>query len=108
MVDILVPGFYKILYMSMIGSIVGILIYIITKIFDDKLSAKWKCIIWILPLLLLMVPINRIEINTSSNFVINTAVDNIESTLSSMHTGHLEDLQSDNKEILQKMDNVII
>lgn len=102
MIDILVPIFYKILYMSMIGSIVGILIYIITKIFDNKISAKWKCIIWILPLLLLMVPINRIEINTSKNFVINTAIDNVESTLSSMHTEYSEDLQSDNKKMLEQ------
>ena len=60
--EIISPIFYKILYMSIIGTILGILILILTKLFDSKLSAKWKSLMWILPLLFLMIPIQRIEI----------------------------------------------
>jgi len=42
MSNVLFPIFYKVLYMSLIGSILGILILVITKLFDNKLSAKWN------------------------------------------------------------------
>ena len=51
------PMFYKILYMSIIGIFVGIFILIARKIFDKKISPKWKCIIWILLMIELIIPI---------------------------------------------------
>ncbi len=34
------PVFYKILYMSMVGSLLGILIMFITKVVDNKFQQK--------------------------------------------------------------------
>ena len=51
------PMFYKILYMSIIGIFVGIFILITRKIFDKKISPKWKCIIWMLLMIELIIPI---------------------------------------------------
>lgn len=49
--------FYKILYMSIIGIFVGIFILVVRKILDKKISPKWKCYIWLLLMLSLIVPI---------------------------------------------------
>lgn len=49
--------FYKILYMSIIGIFVGAFILLVRKILDKKISPKWKCIIWILLMVELVVPI---------------------------------------------------
>lgn len=78
--NFLSPIFYKVLYMSLIGSIVGILMLGITKLFDNKLSAKWKCAIWMIPVIFLMIPISRIEINTQNNFPITAIVDKVETS----------------------------
>ena len=51
------PIFYKILYMSIIGIFVGAFILLVRKILDKKISPKWKCIIWILLMVELVVPI---------------------------------------------------
>lgn len=55
--------FYKILYMSIIGSFVGILILVIRRIFDKKITPKWKCIIWGVFIASLLIPF-RFEIKT--------------------------------------------
>lgn len=78
--NFLSPIFYKVLYMSLIGSIVGILMLGITQLFDNKLSAKWKCAIWMIPVIFLMIPISRIEINTQKNFPITSIVDKVETS----------------------------
>lgn len=51
------PMFYKILYMSIIGIFVGLFILIIRKILDKRISPKWKCFIWLLLMLSLIVPV---------------------------------------------------
>lgn len=51
------PVFYKVLYMSTIGIFVGIFILTIRKILDKKISPNWKCIIWVLLMIELIVPI---------------------------------------------------
>ena len=51
MIEIITPIFYKVLYMSVLGTILGILAMVITKIFNTKITAKWKCFILIIPLL---------------------------------------------------------
>lgn len=76
--EIISPIFYKLLYMSIIGTILGILILVLTKLFDTKLSAKWKCLIWIIPLIFLIIPIQRIEIQTSNNIPISSTIDKVE------------------------------
>ncbi len=80
------PVFYKILYMSMVGSLLGILIMFITKVVDNKMSAKWKCLVWIIPLMFLMIPINRIQISAKNNIVVTNIVDKVENSLVNAHT----------------------
>jgi len=43
--SILIPIFYKVLYLTIVGSLVGILVYFIRSIFNQKISQKWKCIL---------------------------------------------------------------
>ncbi|MCI8482483.1 MAG: hypothetical protein HFJ27_05475 [Clostridia bacterium] len=81
--EVISPIFYKIVYMSMIGSIIAILILLIMRFFDNELSAKWKCFIYLIPLLFLMLPINRIQISTSNDFAIASVIDQVET---SVHT----------------------
>lgn len=81
---IISPIFYKILYMSIIGTILGILILVLTKLFDTKLSAKWKCLIWIIPLIFLIIPLQRIEIKTSNNIPISSTIDKVENIFNSV------------------------
>ena len=42
--ETIAPIFNKILYMSIVGTIIGIAIFFINKFFDNKLSAKNKFI----------------------------------------------------------------
>lgn len=68
--------FYKILYMSVVGSFVGILILIIRKIFDKKISPKWKCIMWGILLITLLIPF-RFELKTNFQYE-NKILNNID------------------------------
>ncbi len=68
--------FYKAVYMSIIGSFVGILILIIRKIFDNKISPKWKCILWGIFLFTLIVPF-RFELQTNFEYK-NEFINNLE------------------------------
>lgn len=61
--NIIAIVFYKILYMSIIGSLVGLLVLAIRKIFDKKISPKWKCIMWGIFIASLLIPF-RFEIKT--------------------------------------------
>lgn len=74
--NIVTTIFYKVLYMSIIGSFVGILILIIRKIFDTKISPKWKCILWGIFLITLLVPF-RFEIETNLEYK-NEFINNLE------------------------------
>lgn len=49
--------FYKVLYMSIIGIFVGLFILVIRKILDKRISPKWKCLIWLMLMLSLIVPV---------------------------------------------------
>lgn len=54
----LVPSlFYKILYMSIIATVIGSVIIIVRKFLHTKISPKWISIFWILFILALIVPI---------------------------------------------------
>ena len=63
MVNAIATVFYKILYMSIVGSVVGFTILILIKLFDRKLSAKYKCFMWIISIMFFVIPIIKIPIN---------------------------------------------
>lgn len=73
--DFISPIFYQVLYMTVVGSIVGLIIYFIRNIFDSKISGKWKCMMWIIALITLLVPI-RFEIKTTKAPVIQSEIIN--------------------------------
>lgn len=75
--------FSKICYMSMIGSIIAIFLFGITKLFENKLSAKWKCFVLLIPILFLVVPMERIQIQVNRDYTISAVMDKVEDTLSS-------------------------
>lgn len=58
--------FYQVLYMSVVGSIFGIIFYIIRNAFDKEISGKLKCFIWMIILLTFIIPI-RFEITLEQN-----------------------------------------
>lgn len=89
---IISPIFYKILYMSIIGTILGILILILTKLFDNKLSAKWKSLMWIIPLVFLMIPIQRTEIKIHNNIPISSTIDKVENIFNRVETIEYKEL----------------
>ncbi len=74
-IDFLSPIFYQVLYMTVIGSIVGIIVYCIRNIFDKKISGKWKCIMWCIVLAVLLIPV-RFEIKTNKTSIINNQIIN--------------------------------
>ena len=80
--NFLSPIFYKILYMSIVGTVLGILIVILTKYFDNKLSAKIKYLIMLIPILFLMIPISKIQVNTSNDFLMTSVIEKVETKLS--------------------------
>lgn len=67
MLNIIVSIFYKILYMSIIGSITGLTVSILIKLFDKKLSAKYKCFIWMISLMFFIIPFIKIPLNIDAN-----------------------------------------
>ena len=58
--------FYQVLYMSVIGSIIGLIFYFIRSILDRKISGKLKCFIWMIVLLAFLIPA-RFEITLKSD-----------------------------------------
>ena len=71
--------FYNILYLSIIGSILAIIVLILRKTFDKKISPTWKFAMWFLVLVSLLVPF-RFTINSqnSHEFLISSGIDKIE------------------------------
>lgn len=67
------PIFYQVLYMTVVGSIVGLLIYFVRNIFDKKISGKWKCIMWCIAIVTLLIPI-RIEVKTDKSVVMQSEI----------------------------------
>ena len=71
--------FYNILYLSIIGSILGIIVLILRKTFDKKISPTWKFAMWLLVLVSLLVPFRfTIESQNSHKFIISSGIDKIE------------------------------
>ena len=66
--------FYKVLYMSIISIFVGTFILAIRKTLDKKISPKWKCHIWLLLMVSLIVPIKfQIQNTYKSTEIISIA-----------------------------------
>lgn len=66
------PIFYKIVYMSIVASIIGLSILIIRKLLKKKISSKWISRIWIIFLISLIIPIQvKSSISVYSLFPIN-------------------------------------
>lgn len=64
--------FYQVLYMSIIGIFVGIFILIIQKVLDKNIAPKWKCIIWYLLLISLIIPFKfNIKTVSESNEILS-------------------------------------
>ena len=71
--------FYNILYLSIIGSILGIIVLILRKTFDKKISPTWKFAMWLLVLFSLLVPFRfTLESQNSHEFIISSGIDKIE------------------------------
>lgn len=75
--EILSPLFYQFLYMSIIGSIVGLIVYFIRNLFDKKMSGQAKCILWCIVLVVFLLPI-RFEIQTNYTYENPEIVNRIE------------------------------
>lgn len=63
--------FYKIVYMSIIASCIGIVILIIRKIFSEKISPKWVSRLWILVLIALLCPVQISSVFSIYNYIPN-------------------------------------
>ena len=66
---ILSPVFYKIVYMSVIASCVGIVILIIRKIFTRSILPKWISRLWLLVLIALICPIQISSMFSIYNYI---------------------------------------
>ena len=68
--------FYNILYLSIIGSILGLIVLILRKTFDKKISPTWKFAMWLLVLISLLVPFRfTLESQNSHEFIISSGID---------------------------------
>jgi len=92
------PVFYQVLYMTVIGSIVGILVYFIRNIFDKKMSGKSKCVLWSIVLITLLIPV-RFEVKSNYSILENNFVDRVENIKYVSNYEH-----SENDEVLNNND----
>lgn len=81
MINIISSIFSKIFYMSIIGSIISVIVIILIKLFDKKLSARYKFFMWMIPLIFFIVPFSKIPINIDINFEIFSVPNKLEQTL---------------------------
>lgn len=102
------PIFYKIVYMSIVGSILGILILVLGKLLDSKLSAKWKCFMLLIPVLFLIIPISRIRVNVENDFALTSVINKVETSLNNIHTlNYNEPKIEDKTELIKTMEENI-
>lgn len=66
---VLSPIFYRLVYMSLIASCVGIVILIIRKIFSKKIPPKWISRLWLLVLIALICPVQISSIFSIYNYI---------------------------------------
>ncbi len=71
--------FSNILYMAGIASLVAIIILLLRKVFDKKISPKWKLAMWILLLMSLLIPFRITLYTNHENFyTFSTMIDWLE------------------------------
>ena len=95
--NILNPMFYNILYMSIIGIIVGIFILVFRKLLDKNISPKWKCMMWGLLLFTLIIPF-KFEIKTNNK---NMETLSISGLVSPIQNVYIDDESSFYKESIE-------
>lgn len=104
------PIFYKIIYMSIIASFVGIAILIVKKILKNKISPIWISRIWIVFIISLIMPIqikssisiyNYIPINEDS---INYSLDEFIKSEEKIFSRNLKRETSENLEVNDEID----
>ena len=82
--------FYNILYLSIIGSILGIIVLILRKTFDKKISPTWKFAMWFLVILGLIIPFRiTIKSENSHKFLISSSIDKIENIKENLITNEI-------------------
>ena len=82
--------FYNILYLSIIGSILGIIVLILRKSFDKKISPTWKFAMWFLVILGLIIPFRiTIKSENSHKFLISSSIDKIENIKENLITNEI-------------------
>lgn len=79
------PIFYKIVYMSIIASVIGISILIIRKILKKEISSKWISRIWLIFLISLLVPI-QLRSSTSIYNIIPINIEKVEEISASRYS----------------------
>lgn len=96
--------FYKILYMSIVGSFIGIIILLIRKIFDTKISPKWKCILWGM---FIIGCLNPFKFEIKSNFEYeNKCINDLEAIPQIAHIEQNEEVIQETGEIIESNLNV--
>ena len=74
--EIIKTLFCNIIYMSGMASLVAIIILILRKAFDKKISPKWKFAMWTLLIISLLIPFKITLYAKNNNFyTINTFID---------------------------------
>ena len=82
--------FYNILYLSIIGSLLGIIVLILRKTFDKKISPTWKFAMWFLVFLGLIIPFRiTIDSRNSHEFLISSSIDKIENIKENLITNKI-------------------
>lgn len=95
--------FYQVLYMTVIGSIFGLIFFAIRNIFDKKISGKIKCFIWMIILLTFIIPIRfEITLETNNENKVISQVREIKDTSESVLMSRIESIKD-----ISKDDNVV-
>lgn len=97
--NILNPLFYNVLYMSVIGIVVGIFILVFRKILDKKISPKWKWIMWSLLLVSLVIPFK---------FKIKTDNENMQTLTISGLASPIKNVYNDSSELYYNQESIEI
>lgn len=101
--------FYKLVYMSIIASVIGLIIFGITRIFKNKISPKWVSRIWLLFIIALIVPLqfkSHFSIYNLFSEDIGSQFTSIHHAQTSYHTTSSHDFSNDFQyNIAQKLEN---
>ncbi len=72
---LIAPMFYKLLFLSITGTIIGVVILFIRKIFDKRIPPVWKYLMWIVVAVALILPLRfKSNISLTENI---SAIENV-------------------------------